>query len=443
MRRAIVGRWTADLFDSRTGDGRPAGRRPWTVGILAVVAGTLVSLLRQAGAGALDTVWAEDGQIFLSQAHQLGPAHALTTSYAGYFHVVPRLIAALAAAVPVSVAAVTLAVGAALVTALIAVLVYIASGEHLRTRLGRFLVAAVVVALPLGMEDLPNSIANLHWAGLYLVFWMLIWRPDGRGARAVAVLAVALVALSDILVLAYAPLAAIGALRRAAPGRRDRHGTALAAALAVGLVVQVLGLVTGQSSRDLSLDPVRVVSGYVLRAVPPGLLGEVSLGEDVGPRWLALAALAWLIVLGTVALRWRRQARATKVLAAVAGVHSLAVYALPVLLQGIATPRYAAAPAMLLLTGLVALAEPSPDERPSSERLARLPFAVLTVLTLVVWAVDLRVDNARAHGPSWSDELARARAACAAAPDDRVVQLVTPPVETPPWTVTLTCADLR
>ena len=100
-----MGRYAADLFDARAGVGRPVGRRPWMVGVLAVVAGTVVSLLRQGGAGALDTVWAEDRQIFLSQAHELGPVPALATSYAGYFHEMPRLTAALAAALPVSAAA--------------------------------------------------------------------------------------------------------------------------------------------------------------------------------------------------------------------------------------------------------------------------------------------------------------------------------------------------
>src|SRR5262245_30998111 len=53
------------------------------MGALMVLFAAGVSLWREPGAGALNTVWAEDGTIFLSGAVNDSPAHALATSYGG------------------------------------------------------------------------------------------------------------------------------------------------------------------------------------------------------------------------------------------------------------------------------------------------------------------------------------------------------------------------
>jgi hypothetical protein len=432
-------RLTANLFAAPAPGGR-LGWRTAAVALAAVAGGTAISLLRQPGAGALDTVWAEDGQVFLGQAVTDGPLGALSTSYAGYFHVVPRLVAGLAALAPAGAAAALLAIGAALLVAAIAVLVYVASAAHLPTRLSRVLVAGVVVAVPLGQQELPNSIANLHWYGLYALFWMLIWTPRGRAGRLVAGAVVLAVAASDILTLAFVPLALARALHRPAgpfadrsrrPGRRDGFGIALAALLGLGLALQFAGLASGSSSRQLAPDPVLAVSGFVLRAVPGALVGERWLGAGVNARWLALAGLAWLLVAAAGAVAWARLTRPAWTLAAVAGLHAAALYALPVLLSGTATFRYAAAPAMLVVTALAALLRPGVGAR------GRAPLYALAALLALVCAVNLRVDNARADGPRWSTELDRARAACTAG---GTAALPIPPDDGSGWRITLPCS---
>ena len=126
----------------------------------------------------------------------------------------------------------------------------------------------------------------------------------------------------------------------------------------------------------------------------------------------------------------------------VAGLHSVGLYALPVFLAGDATPRYAAAPAMLVLVCLVCLLRP---REPGTgllidRRRARIPLQVLAALMLVVFAVNLREDNLRAAGPSWSGELDRVGATCHQTPDaTREVQI--PPG--PTWQTRLPCRYLR
>lgn len=409
------------------------GWRPAALAVAAVAAGTAVSLARQPGPGALNTVWAEDGQIFLGQAVDDGPLPALGTSYAGYYHLIPRIVAGLTALAPAGAAAVLLAVAAALLVAGAAVLVYTASAAHLRTPLARSLAAAVVVVVPLAQQELPNSIANLHWYGLYALFWMLIWTPHGRSGRIVAATVVLAVAASDILALAFVPLALARFLHRPG-GRRDRFGTLLAGLLALGLSLQFLGLASGSSSRQLTPDPALAVSGFVLRAVPGALIGERWLGASVDAGWLTLAAVAWLLVTLAVILALRRLTRPGWTLAGVAGLHAAALYALPVLLSGTATFRYAAAPAMLVVTALAALLLPGTGTR------GRIPLYVLATLLLVVCAVNLRVHNPRADGPTWSSELDRARTACA---DGRpTADLAIPPLDDHHWHTTLPCPYL-
>lgn len=392
----------------------PVRQRTWRVfglGAGAVVLGTAVMLLRQPGAGALNTVWAEDGTIFLAGATTHGFA-AVGTSYAGYFHAVPRLLSGLAALAPAGAAAPALAIMAAACTALVAVLVYVASAQHLSSRLARVLASAVVIAVPVGQDDLLNSIANLHWYGLYALFWVLIWTPRSRAGRIVAVSVVVLVSLSDILVLAFLPLAVWRA-------RRDRFGAVLSGLLGVGLAVQFGGLLFGSSSRELSPNPVRGLSGYVLRAVPEGLLGERWFGTHIDARWFALAALAWLVVGAAAVLAWTDVTRPAWPLALTAAAHSLALYVLPVLLSGTATPRYAVAPAMLLVTALAAALQPGGTAAglrlggPGTR--AAAPLYLLALLLATVWAANLRLDNERAHGPRWTPAVTDARARCASA----------------------------
>jgi hypothetical protein len=373
--------------------GQPCGARRAALAAGFVVAATGLSLARQAGAGALDTVYAEDGTIFLADAYGKSTLDALATPYAGYLHAVPRLVAELVSPLPIPAAAAGLAIAAAIVTGLLALLVYEASGSVLRSRWARGIAAAVVVLVPVGQDEIPNSIANLHWPMLYALFWVLLWRPGQRWVKPIKPAVVLLIALSDILTVVFLPLALWQWARR-----RD-HATL--AAYGAGLAAQAAAVMFGHGERALQPEPVMWAPWWVIRAVPTGLLGERWFGgAGVDKRWLILAAVTWLVVAGLVFLGLRGERPQALWVAALAAVYCVAVYALPVALSGQATSRYAAAPAMLLVAALaVLLFEGAPK---------RVGWAFLA-LCLVVWAVNLRVPNSRATGPSWSDELSAGR----------------------------------
>lgn len=430
---------TATLFPPPAAGAGRSRRSTGLLAGLAMLVGAAVSVARQPGPGALDTVWAEDGQVFLAEAVDLPFLEALTTSYAGYFHTGPRLLAEIAALLPAGWAAAILAGAAALVTAALAMLVFWASAAHLPSRLARVVAAAIVVVPPLAQQDVPNSIANLHWPALYALFWVLLWTPAGWAGRTVAVATTALVATSDILVLALLPLAAVRAI-----AKRDRYSAVLAAVLASGVALQLLGLLTGASERETDLNPVRAGAGYLLRAVPGALAGSRWLGPDhTSVRWLVLAGLAWLLVAAAVFAAARGLTRPAWTLAAVAAVHSVALYALPVLLSGEAIERYAVAPAMLVVVALLALLPPGGAGgagRPSAVGPAGLASVALVTLLAVVCTVNLRVPNLRAEGPAWSQELDRAQQVCAEA-GVVATRLRLPPSNTP-WYAELPCTYL-
>jgi hypothetical protein len=413
---------------------------------LLVVAAAGVSLARQSGAGALDTIYAEDGSVFLGSSYTQSTLDSIATPYAGYLHLVPRVLSELVSALPVSWAAAGLAIAAALTTGLLAVLVYACTRDYLAPW-GRVLAAAVVVLVPVGQDELPNSIANLHWPMLYALFWVLLSK---RLSTWLAVTVVLLISLSDLLVLVFAPLALWLWWRR-----RSTHSLAVGIALGAGLAVQVAAVLFGPSGRQLHPEPVRWAPWYVVRAVPESVLGQRWFGPSVNAQWLVLAALAWLVLAGTLLYAYRARVTGWRP-AALAGVHSVAVYALPVALSGQATPRYAAASGMLLVAAAAALfLAPAPAHadgavsrasagvldgdrvafampaRVSAMRGVSTAGAALLAFCAVAWAVNLRVPNERGNGPLWSDELAKSCPASAAAADV--------PITPPGWKVHVPC----
>jgi len=399
---------------------------PTRVGVLAgvIVAGTVAGILRQPGPGALNTIWAEDGQVFLTQATRDG-AGAFGTSYAGYYHLVARLIGAVAAALPASWAAAVLAIGASLVTTIFAVAAYELSGEYLPSRLGRLIISVPVAVLPMAMGDVLNSPANLHWTGLYVLFWFLVCRPTSRTGKALVVLGIVLVAGSDILAGIYLPLAAFIIWFH-----RDRYAVVKAVAFGVPLLLQVLGLLTGQSEREgLAPDPVRGVTGYLLRAVPTAFFGERWVGLRVGALSLVFTALALMLIAGALFLAWRRFTTPRWWFALAAIVHSVGLYVGPVALSGVATPRYNVAPALLLLVAVVALILPKDQN---------IAISVLAVLLAIVCLVNFRVANDRSRGPAWQDGLDSARVTCAT-DRDGTVTIELPPLAAPGWHAVLPC----
>ena len=92
----------------------------------------MLQLFRVGPHNAFESLWAEDGPIYLQKALTAGFWHAVTSTYATYLVVGPRLLGELASLFPLRDAPAVMAVTAALVVGLCGLTVWFASAAHIR-----------------------------------------------------------------------------------------------------------------------------------------------------------------------------------------------------------------------------------------------------------------------------------------------------------------------
>lgn len=403
----------------------------WVLAVVAVV------WLRNPGVPVSDTLWAEDGTVFLQSALDHSQLGALFEPYAGYLHVPARLLGEVTLLFAPEHWALVMAVLSTVLGALTGAFVYTASRTVLSTRWARAVVAGLPWLVVVGQE-VPANAANLHWYGLYAAFWALLSRPAGTRALGLTGLVVALVALSDPLVALGLPLAVAQA--RALPGRRWRR---------LAILVPMLGGLAAQAVAALTVAGPASSSGTSITDEPAiygaRVAGGALLGDDwFGKLWHSAGDIAIWVALAVavlavgVAVRVCAGARRRAVLIAAAG--SVLLLAVPLALRGTATltpdlvtrggSRYMFVPALLLLCSLVIALDAHGGKR------ARQAF---TILLAMVATSGLGVVTARSDGPSWTTGVQAARTTCAEGAARATVRIA--PVQ-PRWTVRIECSRL-
>jgi hypothetical protein len=378
------------------------------VGALAVAVATVASMLRQPGIPVWDTLWAEDGTDSLKSAVTKSFFDAVTSPVQGYYQTLPRLLAEPVALLPASWAAPAFAIESAGMTALFGLVVYVASGAHLRTPLARLVASAIVVVPPVGMADVPNSLCNLHWGGLYALLWVLLWTPRGRLGKGVAVGTALLVALTNILVVVFLPLAVV----RLFFGPRGWYGRLLVGAVFLGALPQVLGVFTGvAASRQIESHPalLKALRFFVRQAVPEGLIGSTVYPQaaiTTMKHWLV--ALAVWLVIALLVLLGIRFARPNWRVAALLAVHAFVFWMVSAGGTGLLAARYETTVAMFVVAALAAMVVPE------ANRAWGAPLVAFALALAVAWSLNYRpADLPRGKGPSWSAQIADARTKCA------------------------------
>jgi hypothetical protein len=407
---------------------------------VAVVAGTLLSLGRTPGVGATNTVWLEDGTIFLQDAATKSPLVAIATPYSGYYHLVPRLFAEIAVLFPPGAAAAVMAVEAAAFTAFLAIVVFVASGSHLKTTLARLLVSVPLVLMPAGYTELPNAINELRWPLMYAMFWILLWTPATRRGRILALTIIGLASFTDNVVGIFLVLALLRLW-----SERDLIAKFAVVSLAAGFLLNVTTNLTGLSEHDRIhpvFAPLWALEAFVVRPVPQGLLGEALVTERASHdlRGLAPVFAGWLLLAVFAVIARRRWSRPHWPLAVLAFVYGCALYMAIVMIAGAAVPRYSGPASLFTIVVAVALLRPSDGAAlPLDRRL--VPVLLLTALMTVVAVVNYRgAGSFRGTGPAWDQELAKARAVCAAGATTAQVQVA--PVKMN-WYAVLPCSYLQ
>lgn len=421
-----------------------------TLAALAVL--TLASLLRQIGAPALDTLWAEDATIFLSTAYTTPLAEALNATYAGYVHWLPRLVAAAAVSLaPVSHVALVMSLAGAALTALAAVLVYVATAGHIRSVPLRATLASLVVLAPALSFETLNAMTHVQWPLTFACFWLALWRPSRVSASALSAAVVFGTVTTAPPAMALAPLflARLLLLRRWA----DQLSTA---AFGAGLAVQFAHLTPGQPPGVAAAGtPGQLGEAWATFVAAPALFGfrPITYTAVVHPgltgELLAAAAAFWLIVVVfALACHWRRLTVLVIAGAAVAipiagfWLRGEAVGALryrelfPAELPlGV---RYGVIGALLLASLLVLAA----DVYPRRAR-AYAQTAIVAGLALAA-GVSMLEPNLRTPGPTLSSQLPAAVQACAGGRDAAEIA-ATPWLQglpEPTWRLSVPCDRL-
>lgn len=438
-------------------------RRAAGAPLAAVVVGLLATALawHRLGPVTRGTVWAEDGGVFLRERIALGPVDALLHPYAGYVHLVPRLVVDLGYALPAVRYAQVVSLASCLVVGGVSALVFVLSRDLVRPWPFRLVLAAVPVVLPLAPVETSGNAANLHWYALVLVPWVFAHRSRTTwGAVALAAVAAAAV-LTEPQTVLFAPLLLLGWW--------DRRGRPRALPVTVATVaaaaVQVVTAVTHSRTVVPGAPAVRdLLAGYLLRPVAGAWdphLGSVLTAVVERGWWVLLvpvAALALVLVAAVVAAPLRARcvvvafAVASGVVWTAAGLANGGTgrhWAQPVAsMAAIAPQRYDAAAGLLLVSAAVVaaavLADPDhwspPARRTGGPGRLLGALAAWTVVTLVVASAVLHVApdaTRRSGGPVWAAQMPAAAEQCRVDPSTEVVR-----VRTAPWSAPVPCAWL-
>jgi hypothetical protein len=382
---------------------------------------------------ALNSLWAEDGPIFLQGAIQHGAWTDLWSTYAGYLVFVQRLAGLFGGALPLRDAAAGMSILAAFVVALSGLVVWVASAAHIRNPWLRGALTALAVLAPTASLESVASGTYAAWFMLLPVFWLLIWRPRSVGGAALGGLFILLTALSSPEVWFFAPLAALRGL-----AIRDRRDGILFGSWVLGSAIQVPAYLL-QDEKQVT----PVWSHEIWTALLQRVLDGAALGERLGGK--AWALLGWplllaLLVLGVAGLYLglRRAGPAARWLALLAVPTSILMFVVSTYQRAVgaqmawpagahfgAAGRYTIVPALLLVSVALVLVDDAARRR---IELGRWLVGVTAVVLIAGMAISFDVRDSASRGtPSWTDSLDAARAECEAETLTGATVAISPP----------------
>ncbi|MGN6816933.1 MAG: hypothetical protein ACTHK3_12760 [Solirubrobacterales bacterium] len=402
---------------------------------------SVIQLLRAGPSGSLHGLWAEDGPIYLNGALNHGFFDNVTTPYAEYLVVIPRLIGEVGAAVPLRDAPVAMNVAAILVVSLSVLALWFASAGHIRSPYLRALLLAAAIAPAVSGGETVVTATNAPWTTSFVVFWLLVWRPAAIWSACLGALLVLATGLSSPVIFFFIPLAALRAI-----AIRDRRDALIAGAFGLALAIQLP--VTASSSEHVA-DPtwtVNILTTFLQRIVNGSVLG-LELGSEAWTAWgwpfLIAITIGLTVYFAVLALRVSSGrllatiAIATAVVMFLGSAYKRALGDLmvwPVNASNVLGARYAVVPALLLISAALVLL----DARLRSGRGRPWPAIATAAVLLVAIGTSFDVSEGRTM-PPWGESLRKAAAAC------RSEGLTEAPVPIVPvgMTMTITCDHLE
>ena len=402
------------------------------------IALVIVQLARMWSSHPFNSLWGEDGPIFLNDAMQRSFASALTLPYNGYLQVSSRLVAEPVSLLPVDWFAPAMAVLGTVVVAVYALVIWRASAGHIRNAYLRAAMAAMVVLLPIvGVESLDN-VVNTIWFLFFLAFWILLWRPASLAGAWVAALLLFLAAVSNGGTLLFLPLWLLRLFVI-----RDRRDGVVVGGFAIGVAVQLAfswhdlnrqGEGRASIPATVACEFTKNCGGLVHWSLLPAyfqrVVGGAVTGQSFGNYlWVHLGTayevvLAAGLVVFVVTLRqrsWRIRFFVPLTLCASLGIFLVSgslrwssagfAFEWPHGVANSAGSHYMIVPTLLLLSGTFAFLGDQP--RSVSPRIwARVRVSGASFLILIALTSFAVGDGAVRGTPSWSGQLASAQVRC-------------------------------
>ena len=425
----------------------PRGRRAawWFVAI--AVLGSLLLLVPRVHGWTGYYLFAEDGQVFLTEYLKSGFG-TLFTTYAGYLHLVPRAITAGCASLAGPDAfAMCIDGGSVLVKVAVMAMAFPVMTAYAKSWRWGLAAASMVLLLPVGQQEVLGNLTNLRWFLLFGAFCAVIGVfRKAPGALYAALLAL-VAALSDPMPMLLAPIALWRLI--AARGWARLPG----AALLIGSAIHLLFLDPSQRDQRGGLsDLVEVPSQTIAQVLVRG-----PLVNQLGMTWtqdllrlvgvpLAVGTLILTLVLVLVAWRARTPRDAAFPFAAVLAVLgcgfllvTLSFPATYIALADIWSPsqpaRYSVLTGLFLAPATVLLISRAWKKPGFSRFWAVLMIAVLSF----AYIGDFGGDARHSSGNSWPRSLELARSECQGGASEAVV-VTNPDYEG--WRTTLDCGWL-
>lgn len=409
---------------------------------VALVCST-IAWLRMPGP-ARDTIWAEDGRVFLWDALYSPAGSPLLHPYDGYVHLIPRVVAEVVVlTVTPAWYALALSAVSCVLAGATASLVYVCAATLTPNRWIRLGFASITVLVPSVPLEVLGNLANIHWFALWLTPWLLLHRPSSRLASIGFATVTLACSLTEVQTAFFLPLV----LWR----WRDRPGWAVRAALILGVAIQMLGA-AGRPERTPPLLPIDgFVTGYLVNAVMTPWWGSAHaitwavrvLGWGAAAVCLIPSVAALVVVLRRGDSDQRLAALVFPLASGVVWCAALffsrpaaewtrpdpeSVRELPVL-------RYAVVPSMYLLAGIV-LACAVLRWRPITRGIAVILAVPLTLAVVTSFAPT----TGRSAGPAWTPESTRGREHCL---EDDTADYVDVQIAPHGWTTRVPCDELE
>ena len=413
----------------------------------------IVQLARLWSSHPLNSLWGEDGTVFLKDALQRSFVSALTLPYNGYLQVSSRLVAEPVSHLPVDWFAPAMAVSGAVIVAAYAFVIWRASAGHIPNAYLRGALTAMVVLLPVvGVETLDN-VVNTIWFLFFLAFWVLLWRPVTKAGAWAAAMMLFLAVVSNGGTLLLLPLWLVRLFVL-----RDRRDGMVVGGYAVGAAVQLalswhdlnmLGEKGASVSTTVACGLTNSCGGGVHWSLLPSYLqrvvGGAVTGQSVGGYlWVHLGTTfevllaACLVVFVVVALRLGSEH--VRFFVPLTVLASLGIFLVSGTLRwssaglffewphgaaNSAGSHYMVVPTLLLFSGMFAFLGDQPRSvSPAIWARVRVSGAVaLILISLTSFAVG---DEAVRGSPSWSGQLASGRMQCMQT-NDRTVNVAISP----------------